>query len=618
MVRKLGLFLVYGVLPLMALGESHSNFDETMRQVPMIEAEALHNSQHMNVQHLLDEAGAHNDHEELRSALNEWETEGAHLKSHAVHKAEENEAGLAVIESSSRHASFKVNSNDPEIRNALAIENHAEEFLQGKRNLDGVCEQMNICRSDYETKVCEATHQEQRLCSAHPVVSFETHSVFRLEHFSGNLIKHSSNRYFFLSKAKGNIKSASIALSGGDNPFWCKTTYHGYLNGYLLGEFRLPCGGGMGHIRFQNRSLNFLVESGQEIGFTFDHGVIEQNVTRATYEIDVEIEEIVAEPITTWSEECLKPIVSYCAKTEEVCSLPGETQKLLVPGTTQTMEVTLECLEKRSTYLCGLPEEGCFDEERRTEVTEDNCTLSRATCIASEGELCLREQRSYLCSHQVCDSISKICGAEIFCLKGDCVELKDPSFDGEELKKDLTDLAALSEATKGVSSEGQVNLFGGEAFSCGGDGLGYSKCCEDKGWGHDLGLSRCSEEEKRLGSAREKGWTIALGSKCTTDTPFGCLKEKQVFCVFHNKLAKLVQEYGRGQIGRSFGSADAPDCRGFSVSEIESIRFDSMPLKEAFDDEIAPYMQFKNSSEMKEHIRGKISSLSQGGHSYEK
>ena len=47
---------------------------------------------------------------------------------------------------------------------------------------------------------------------------------------------------------------------------------------------------------------------------------------------------------------------------------------------------------------------------------------------------------------------------------------------------------------------------------------------------------------------------------------------------------RLVHEQGRPQIGRGWGTPDAPDCTGFSFGEFAEIDFDQMNLTE--------YMQY--------------------------
>ena len=53
-----------------------------------------------------------------------------------------------------------------------------------------------------------------------------------------------------------------------------------------------------------------------------------------------------------------------------------------------------------------------------------------------------------------------------------------------------------------------------------------------------------------------------------------CFEYKEGYCVFNDYIAYDVQAHGRDeQLGISFGSGENPDCRGLTVSEIQSINF---------------------------------------------
>jgi conjugal transfer mating pair stabilization protein TraN len=52
-------------------------------------------------------------------------------------------------------------------------------------------------------------------------------------------------------------------------------------------------------------------------------------------------------------------------------------------------------------------------------------------------------------------------------------------------------------------------------------------------------------------------------------------------------LARILNEQGRAQLGRSWGGAESPDCSGFTVAQLQSLDFSRMDLTE-FYAEIAP------------------------------
>jgi conjugal transfer mating pair stabilization protein TraN len=61
-------------------------------------------------------------------------------------------------------------------------------------------------------------------------------------------------------------------------------------------------------------------------------------------------------------------------------------------------------------------------------------------------------------------------------------------------------------------------------------------------------------------------------------------KVNAVYCCFNSILARIVHEQGRPQIGIGWGTAKAPNCRGFTPEELASIDFSQVDLSE--------YMQY--------------------------
>lgn len=68
----------------------------------------------------------------------------------------------------------------------------------------------------------------------------------------------------------------------------------------------------------------------------------------------------------------------------------------------------------------------------------------------------------------------------------------------------------------------------------------------------------------------------------------GLFTEKtNVYCCFNSILARIIHEQGRPQLGISWGSPSAPNCRGFTPEELASIDFSRVDLRE--------YMQYVES-----------------------
>ena len=52
------------------------------------------------------------------------------------------------------------------------------------------------------------------------------------------------------------------------------------------------------------------------------------------------------------------------------------------------------------------------------------------------------------------------------------------------------------------------------------------------------------------------------------------------WCCFPSKLGRIINEQGRPQIGKSWGSASSPDCSGFTLEQLKQLKFDEMDLSE--------------------------------------
>ncbi len=92
-----------------------------------------------------------------------------------------------------------------------------------------------------------------------------------------------------------------------------------------------------------------------------------------------------------------------------------------------------------------------------------------------------------------------VCGGDVFCLDGECD--KAQSGQSNDFAEAVSQLAALAAAGKDVAALNGVDVraFTGQAKFCKKAAAGYSNCCKDSGWGQDIGLAKCSSDEKAPG-----------------------------------------------------------------------------------------------------------------------
>lgn len=97
-------------------------------------------------------------------------------------------------------------------------------------------------------------------------------------------------------------------------------------------------------------------------------------------------------------------------------------------------------------------------------------------------------------------------------------------------------------------------------------------------------LMACDQEEGVLAMQRGQGLCTYVGTYCTQKFLGSCLSRKSSYCCYNSKLARMIQEQGRAQLGKSFGSAESPKCGGLTEAEFKQIDFSKIDLSEFIAD----------------------------------
>jgi len=102
-----------------------------------------------------------------------------------------------------------------------------------------------------------------------------------------------------------------------------------------------------------------------------------------------------------------------------------------------------------------------------------------------------------------------------------------------------------------------------------------------------MSMSSCNEEEGKLGMKEGAGLCHTVGTWCSSCfRVFGncvsCLEHSTGKCCFNSKLARIVNEQGRVQVGKGWGSGESPDCSGFTIAQLQSLDFAAMDLTEFY------------------------------------
>lgn len=102
-----------------------------------------------------------------------------------------------------------------------------------------------------------------------------------------------------------------------------------------------------------------------------------------------------------------------------------------------------------------------------------------------------------------------------------------------------------------------------------------------------MSMMSCSEGEAKLAMKEGAGLCHGIGSYCSSCISiFGhcvsCIENTTGKCCFNSKLARIINEQGRHQFGKGWGSAEGPECSGFSIAQLQSMDFSRMDLSEFY------------------------------------
>lgn len=83
-------------------------------------------------------------------------------------------------------------------------------------------------------------------------------------------------------------------------------------------------------------------------------------------------------------------------------------------------------------------------------------------------------------------------------------------------------------------------------------------------------------------TAIRKGQNLChhIGTYCASKFLGACVESKEAHCCYNSRLARIVQQQGRAQIGKGWGSAEAPQCGGFTPEEFQRLDMSTMDLSE--------------------------------------
>ncbi|CAK3626927.1 conjugal transfer mating pair stabilization protein TraN [Vibrio crassostreae] len=284
----------------------------------------------------------------------------------------------------------------------------------------------------------------------------------------------------------------------------------------------------------------------------------------------------------TWRTQC--SLMNSCNVTHQQC-IEGRATR-----TINGIPTTLDCWKYRVNHQCDRPD--------TCAALPKDCTTQTRHCSLKQNGVCIEQEVTKSCAEKTCRATDLQCGEHSFCLDGECY-VEAPKLNSH-FDKSVAALAGLAEAVKDIGDPPKI--FTGKPMKCNKKLAGFNDCCKDSGWGQGLG-AKCSEAEEALGKAKEKGLTLYVGQYCAKKVLGVCTRKKRSYCVYDNKLAKIIQEQGSiQQLGKRLGSAKNPTCAAITPEELGQINFEHIDFKE-FYPEMRANTKLPNFDEIKQRLQ---------------
>ncbi|WP_339139976.1 type-F conjugative transfer system mating-pair stabilization protein TraN [Salmonella enterica] len=492
------------------------------------------------------------------------------------------ETGKTITESFMNKPKDILSPDAPFIEKGRDVVNRADSIVG---NTGQQCSAQEINRSEFTNYTCERDTTVEEYCTRTATITGDWRETTEVRTYTLTAFSFSrSGKQIVFSVTvpeAGTISSASLNVIT-QNYLW--NSRAGFMNTIfnMTWGSTITLGGATGMMLSKGQILSGTSCSGNgSCTGTLDDRIFNELTsgrTTFTLTLVMQVKDREWIPRVEWVESCPFNKADGVLKGTE-CSEPGGTKTGVMEG--KPWSLTEACWAYRDKYVTQSADNGTC----QAYVDNPACTLATRQCAFYSGEgTCLHEYATYSCESKTSGKVM-ICGGDVFCLDGECD--KAQSGKSNDFGEAVSQLAALAAAGKDVAALNGVDVraFTGQAKFCKKAAAGYSNCCKDSGWGQDIGLAKCSSDEKALAKAKSNKLTVSVGEFCSKKVLGVCLEKKRSYCQFDSKLAQIVQQQGRnGQLRISFGSAKHPDCRGITVDELQQIKFDQLDFTNFYED----------------------------------
>ncbi|EJH0339385.1 type-F conjugative transfer system mating-pair stabilization protein TraN [Salmonella enterica] len=492
------------------------------------------------------------------------------------------ETGKTITESFMNKPKDILSPDAPFIEKGRDVVNRADSIVG---NTGQQCSAQEINRSEFTNYTCERDTTVEEYCTRTATITGDWRETTEVRTYTLTAFSFSrSGKQIVFSVTvpeAGTISNASLNVIT-QNYLW--NSRAGFMNTIfnMTWGSTITLGGATGMMLSKGQILSGTSCSGNgSCTGTLDDRIFNELTsgrTTFTLTLVMQVKDREWIPRVEWVESCPFNKADGVLKGTE-CSEPGGTKTGVMEG--KPWSLTEACWAYRDKYVTQSADNGTC----QAYVDNPACTLATRQCAFYSGEgTCLHEYATYSCESKTSGKVM-ICGGDVFCLDGECD--KAQSGKSNDFGEAVSQLAALAAAGKDVAALNGIDVraFTGQAKFCKKAAAGYSNCCKDSGWGQDIGLAKCSSDEKALAKAKTNKLTVSVGEFCSKKVLGVCLEKKRSYCQFDSKLAQIVQQQGRnGQLHISFGSSKHPDCRGITVDELQQIKFDQLDFTNFYED----------------------------------
>ncbi len=489
------------------------------------------------------------------------------------------ETGKTITESFMNKPKDILSPDAPFIEKGRDVVNRADSIVG---NTGQQCSAQEINRSEFTNYTCERDTTVEEYCTRTATITGDWRETTEVRTYTLTAFSFSrSGKQIVFSVTvpeAGTISSASLNVIT-QNYLW--NSRAGFMNTIfnMTWGSTITLGGATGMMLSKGQILSGTSCSGNgSCTGTLDDRIFNELTsgrTTFTLTLVMQVKDREWIPRVEWVESCPFNKADGVLKGTE-CSEPGGTKTGVMEG--KPWSLTEACWAYRDKYVTQSADNGTC----QAYVDNPACTLATRQCAFYSGEgTCLHEYATYSCESKTSGKVM-ICGGDVFCLDGECD--KAQSGKSNDFGEAVSQLAAAGKDVAALNGI-DVRAFTGQAKFCKKAAAGYSNCCKDSGWGQDIGLAKCSSDEKALAKAKTNKLTVSVGEFCSKKVLGVCLEKKRSYCQFDSKLAQIVQQQGRnGQLHISFGSSKHPDCRGITVDELQQIKFDQLDLTNFYED----------------------------------